>query len=103
MQVKVLDISDKNNVMYRLDDNDTFENLSKQFQVPIEYIKLFNGPEIYKGKVIFLPEINLQTYIVKPFDTLEKIANIFGKSADDIKQKNILTSSYIFVGQKLFI
>ena len=48
-------------------------------------------------------DINYQTYIVKPGDSLYSIAVIFDSSVDMIKNTNNLTSNTIYPNQILFI
>ena len=73
MELKIFDASQKQNIFFRVDMDDTLEGIAEQLEVPKEYVVLHNGTEVYAGKLLFLPEISLQTYVVKPFDTLEKI------------------------------
>ena len=44
-----------------------------------------------------------EEYIVKPFDTLEGIAVRFNVSEKYIEENNNLSSSAVFIGQKLYI
>lgn len=103
MEIKIYDLTSKKNIYYRVESGDTLESISSLFNVPKEYIVLHNGAEIYAGKLLFFPETNFETYVVKPFDTIEKIAKYFGTTTEDIKQKNNISSNYVFVGQKLYI
>ncbi|MBE5735072.1 MAG: LysM peptidoglycan-binding domain-containing protein [Clostridiales bacterium] len=42
-------------------------------------------------------------YIVKPADTIEKIANVLSIDAQELIKKNNLRSTKLFVGQRLFV
>ena len=103
MEIKIYDLTSKKNIYYRVESGDTLESISSLFNVPKDYIVLHNGQELYAGKLLFLPETNFAVYVVKPFDTLDKIAKHFGTTPENIKQKNSLMSDYVFVGQKLYI
>ena len=83
--------------------NDDLTSCAKMFSVPKDYVLMHNKGEFYQGKIIYLPEINFASYVVKPFETLDTISKKTGQSVDAIKQKNNLESNYIFVGQKLFV
>ena len=103
MEIKIYDLKFKHNIYYRVESGDTLESISSLFNVSKNYIVLHNGAELYAGKLLFLPETNFAVYVVKPFDTLEKIAKHFGTTTESIKQKNNITSNYVFVGQKLYV
>ena len=103
MEIKVLKAQKNSNVFYQVDFGDTYQSLSNMFLVPVDYIKQFNPGTLYKGKYLFLPGTNFKSYVVKPFDTLQKIAQDNGVSVESIKQKNSLLSDYIFIGQKLYL
>ena len=53
--------------------------------------------------MLFIPETNFSCYIVKPFDTLQKIAEMFGTTTEKLRQKNSLDNDYVFIGQKIYI
>lgn len=103
MEIRIYDLKFSHNIYYRVESGDTLDGLSSLFNVPKDYIVLHNGQELYAGKLLFLPETNFAVYVVKPFDTLEKIAKHFGTTPENIKQKNSLMSDYVFVGQKLYV
>ena len=103
MEIKVLSLNQKNDVFYTVQYGDTFESISKIFSVPTEYIKQNNPGSLYKGKVLYLPEVNFSVYVVKPFDTLKKIANDFGTTVESLVKKNSLDTAYVFIGQKLYV
>ena len=103
MKVEIYDIKSEKNIFYKVRLNDTFDTIAKKFDVPVDYIKDNNKGELYLGKVLFLPATNFKIHIVKPFETLSKIANIYGVKIAEIIKNNNLPSEYIFVGQKLYI
>ena len=103
MEIKVLNANNGKNVFYEVEYSDTYESLSKLFGVPVDYIKQNNPGILYKGKMLFIPETNFLCYIVKPFDTLQKIADMFGTTTEKLRQKNSLDNDYVFIGQKIYI
>ena len=103
MEIKILDVSKKRGVFYEVMFGDDYEKISHIFSVPVQYIKQNNPGELYRGKVLFLPETNFLHYVVQPFDTLLKIAEKFNVSVDSLKTKNALTTDFVFVGQRLFV
>lgn len=103
MKIEVYDIKSEKNIFYKVRLNDTFDTIAKKFDVPVDYVKDNNKGELYFGKVLFLPATNFKIHIVKPFETLSKIANIYGVKIAEIIKNNNLPSEYIFVGQKLYI
>ncbi len=51
--------------------------------------------------LIMLPQG--EEYVVKPFDTLSGVARAFGVSEGYIAENNALSSTELFIGQKLYI
>lgn len=86
--------------LYRVKDGDTYKSISHQFKVSEQKLKTDNKiEELYTGCVLFVDTTTTKTYVVKPMDTLEKIANKLNIPKDVlIKQNNI---KQIFIGQKL--
>lgn len=103
MNIKILNYKPVRDAFYCVQAGDTLDAIAQSFNVTKSYILQHNKNCLYEGQVLFLPECNLVSYVVKPFDTLAKIAAAYGKTVDDIKQKNNINGEYIFVGQKLFL
>lgn len=103
MKFKISDYKISQDVFVTVSENDTFESLSNHYGVPVDYIKSLNGTEIYEGKVIYIAQTNLKSYVVKPFDTLQNLAKKHQTSVEDIKFKNSLRNDFVFVGQKLYL
>lgn len=103
MNIKISSFSNNKNVVYTVGENETLEEIANCLGVSKSYILQHNSESIYEGKVLFLPEIELKTYIVKPFDSLQTIAKDKNISVEELKAKNQLDSDYLFVGQKLFL
>ena len=103
MNIKINSFSDNKNVVYTVGENETLEKIATCLGVSKSYILQHNSETLYEGKVLFLPEVDLKTYIVKPFDSLQSIAKDKNISVEELKTKNQLGSDYLFVGQKLFL
>ncbi|MBQ2891980.1 MAG: LysM peptidoglycan-binding domain-containing protein [Bacilli bacterium] len=73
-------------------DNDTFEKLSKRFNVDIETLGAYNdfGKIVLKeGQIIYLPSDNARSYVVSSDDTISSIISKTGKSAEELLELNI--------------
>ena len=89
-------------------ENQTFEQLSKKFGVSVQSLKSYNKINfLYDGMFIAIPNnVEFQSfeskkvYVVKPADTIEKIADKLGVSQEYLKKQNQV--SRVFIGQKLF-
>ena len=103
MEIKIQNLKSKKNIFYTVKNNETLIDIAKKFQVPEEYILQHNSNNFYNGKVLFIPEINFKIHIVKPFETLQSVSNLYGVAVDKIIENNNLQTSFIFVGQKLFV
>ena len=103
MKIKVSSYEQIKNVFHKCNDYDTLDTVAKMYGVPKDYIKKNNPGELYAGKVLFLPETHFSSYVVRPFDTLQSVAEINNMSVEQLRTKNNLQSDYIFVGQKLYI
>ena len=103
MNIKISGFSNNKNVVYKVGENETLDEIANCLGVSKSYILQHNSETLYEGKVLFLPEVDLKTYIVKPFDSLQSIAKDKNISVEELKEKNQLDSDYLFVGQKLFL
>lgn len=84
--------------------NESFEEIAKKFDCSVSSLKSYNKLDsIYNGSILAIPSHQTQTkkvYVVKPADTLEKIAiKLNVKKQDLIKENNI---NKVFIGQILF-
>lgn len=103
MEIKILNYNSNKNVFYRVKAGDTLDSIANDYRVTKSYILQHNKNCLYEGQIIFLPETNLTSYVVKPFDTLKSIAKTNGITVESIKEKNSLKDEFLFVGQKLFL
>lgn len=88
------------NIIIKAKDNVSILNLSNQNNIPISNIISENN-NIRKGEYIVVSNSNYKTYIVKPLDTLQSIANKFNKDIEYLVKIN--NTNKVFIGQQLFI
>ena len=90
-----------NEIMHRIENGQTFEDISKIYNIPIDALKANNKEEIYDGQCVILCGFGKKYHIVKPAETLETIAQKYNTTKQSLKQKN--SAQQIFVGQLLEI
>jgi LysM repeat protein len=94
MNIKII----KKPQVYRV-KNETLDELAKKFEVSVLAIKQLNQiSSVSKGDIIAVPQENF--YIVKPADTLDKIANKLSINKQELMRKNNIQK--VFIGQILF-
>ena len=95
--VAILDV-----IMPHLDGIGVLEKLnnSNMKKIPICIMLSAVGQDKITQKAITL---GAEYYVVKPFDTLQKIANDFGTTVESLIKKNSLDTAYVFIGQKLYV
>lgn len=103
MKVIVNDFIERDGVFYTVNNGDTLESIASQFGISSEYIIENNTKNIYKGLVLYFPQTSFESYIVKPFDTLQSIATKKQVDIEVLKHKNNLNNDFVFVGQKLYL
>lgn len=92
----------KENIIHRLKKNETLESVCAFYNVSVKDMKTINNiNEIWEGMCLLIPEPNSVLYIVKPLDTIKKIAEEFNVSEEYIKEKNKILN--VFIGQKIKI
>ncbi len=86
----------KRNFVYRVKEGDQVSTLRQKLgEIP--------DKEVYVGQLLFVNGGNVQTYTVKPLDTLKLICDQYHVDIAEIRLKNHLTTDKLFVGQKLII
>ena len=88
---------------YRVQTGDTVIGLSAKFNVPPVKIITDNAltGEIEDGDVLFIEETLGTVYMVKPFDTVESVAERFHVLPELLKEINGV--DYLFYGLKIII
>lgn len=104
-------------LVYTVKSGDSLYKIANQYDTTVDTlmsINNLNGTNLTINQQLLIPkkediDINIKeedkglTYIVKPGDTLYKIANSYGISVDSIKSANKLTSNNLSIGQELLI
>ena len=95
-----MQVIQKTNVIYKVKSGDTISNICAVNKVSQEEFKeLNNVDEIFENDVVLLPEKFSKIYVVKPLDTVEKIAKNMNVSVEMVKKK--IKDKKIFIGQKI--
>ena len=89
---------------YRVQMGDNLNLIYNKFNTCKENV-LRNNPEleIYPGEYIRIKVNNFKTHIVKPAETIDKIASFYNVSVQSIVMDNALNSNKLFIGQMLKI
>ena len=97
-EAKVVDI------IYFVREHDTIYSISNKFNIDAKQIIEDNNlstEEIAEGDILWIRKRNSFSYVVKPLDTLEKIATLYGVTVEHIKKLN--NTENLFIGQKIYI
>lgn len=88
---------------YRVLKGDSVVSVGAKFHVPpLRIVKSNNlTAELREGDVIFVEESRGVRYAVKPFESVEDVAEKFGVSAEDIKRANGV--DYLYYGLTVII
>ncbi len=92
--------------IYRVRRGESIEDIARRFGVGAEKILSDSNcrrEQVDEGIRLVIMRPDGEEYIVKPFDTLEGIAVRFNVSEKYIEENNNLSSSAVFIGQKLYI
>ncbi len=93
---------------YVVKSGDTLYSIANRYNVSVnDLIEYNNLPTtiLSIGQVLNIPTVSPSdvVYIVKPGDTLYKIANSYGVSVNDLKKINNLDSNILSIGEQLYI
>ncbi len=98
MQVKL-----KKQFLYRV-QNENEHNLCQNFNTEKEGVVRNNSSlPVYAGEWVQINVNNYKTHYVKPAQTIEDIAKIYGISQEKILADNNLTNARLFIGQRIKI
>ena len=100
----------ENENLYTVLNGDSLYSIANKYNVTVsDLIDANNLPTtvLTVGQTLIIPnrnnEVSGTTYIVKPGDTLYKIARLFNVSLDDLIKSNNLNSNVLSIGQTLTI
>ncbi|MGN0771326.1 MAG: LysM peptidoglycan-binding domain-containing protein [Christensenellales bacterium] len=88
----------------RINEQITLEEVCKKYKMNIQRLININNlhtHECYVGMRLIIEQTEGVDYVVKPFDTLDKIATNFGVDKAVIMEFNNVGT--VFLGQKIFI
>ena len=95
---------------YTVSEEDSLYSIANKFNISVNDLIDFNGlptTVLNPGDVIRIPKGLVpnkeNVYVVKPGDTLYRIANTYGVSINDLITANNLTSNILSIGQELII
>ena len=96
---------------YTVQSSDTLYSIANKFNINVNDLIDFNGLPttlLTPGEVIRIPKVIIpdnkeNIYVVKPGDTLYRIANTYGVSVNDLITANNLTSNILTIGKELII
>lgn len=98
--------------LYTIQEGDSLYTVANKFNISINDLIDFNALPttiLTVGETIKIPKANADgvikenVYIVKPGDTLYRIANIYGVPINDLITANNLSSNILTIGQKIII
>lgn len=103
MEIEFFEEQKQPPIFYFVKNGDTLLKIAKTFSVSVQLIKRNNpkADELEIGDCLYIPFVNTAIHIVRPLETLSKIASDYNVTEEYIKQKNQIET--IFIGQKLYI
>ncbi len=105
MESKVELLKDKTvDIIYFVKQGETLSSIADKFKTTKEIIIEDNQlTEVEEGDILWIRKRNMSVYVVKPADTLQKVAQKNGVSVAHIREVNKLKSDSLYVGQKIII
>ena len=110
LQIPERDIPKESDNLYTVQRGDSLYSIANKYNVSInDLIDVNNLPStvLTVGQQLIIPNedntINGTNYIVKPGDTLYRIASLYNTSVNDLVKANNLTSNILTIGQELII
>lgn len=96
---------------YTVKSGDTLYGIANRYGLTVDELKSMNNltsntlsiGQVLKVNKGLAPSDTSDYYIVKPGDSLYKIANMFNTSVNELKRVNNLTSNLLSIGQRLLI
>lgn len=77
---------------YTIKKGDTIYEIARKYNINPNLLALMNGLDdddyIYPDQEIIIPKSDYSYYLTAPGDTLEMVAKVFNKSADDVLKEN---------------
>ena len=96
--------------IYTITDGDSLYSIANKYNIMVSELIDYNGlptTVLTVGETIKIPKKSVNqkenVYVVKPGDTLYRIANTYGVSVNDLITANNLTSNILSINQELII
>lgn len=95
--------SKKNTFLYFVEKGDDLKSVADKFHTTQRVLIALNNleSEIKEGEYIIIEKLAGREYVVKPWDTFEKIAHNDKEQARELALKN--KTELLYVGQKIYI
>lgn len=94
----------KKEFYYRVKCGETIRELKEKFNTDIENILRNNKDiDLYAGEWVKIKQNDYKIHIVKPTETINLIADLYGITSDKLLKDNELISEKLFIGQILKI
>ena len=102
---EIEEVKDKEtDIIYFVKAGESMSSIADKFKTTIETIIRDNDiKEVSEGDILWIRKKNTCIYVVKPLDTLSKVAKSCSVSESHIRKLNDLKTDKLFVGQKLII
>lgn len=88
-------------VLHQVTTGQTLNDIARQYNSNLEVLKQNPTKNLYSGQCLMLSNLDKKYHIVKPAETIQKIADKYHSTPEKIMQKNNVRQ--IFIGQLLEI
>ena len=101
--MELIECGKQNIVWYQVLKGDTLDMILTKFSNKSKVVRNNPNIDLYEGEMIKIEINNNTNHIVKPMETLTKIANKYDKNIEDLIKLNNLKTTKLFIGQILKI
>ncbi|MEG1499671.1 MAG: hypothetical protein RR400_01170 [Clostridia bacterium] len=101
MEFEVLDMQNEEK-FHRVLQNESAKTISNLYYIPIDFLKKNNFDcKFLEGDLIVIPFSGSICHVVKPLETINTIAEHYGKSLEFVQKFNMIEK--VFIGQRIFL
>ena len=90
-------------LIHTVEKNQTLSSIAKLYNTSSVSISNINKTPIHEGQRLIIEQKSGKLHVVKPFETLSKIATKYGVSENELLRLNNLQSSKLYIGQQILI
>lgn len=90
-------------IIHTVTKNQTLTSIAKLYNASALSITGNNKTPLHEGQRLIIESKNGKIHVVKPFETLSRIASLYGVSEDELVKLNNLQSKQVYIGQQLII